>query len=219
MLLSYYIRRVRAALSPTMTQNKSIEDGPERLKRLSELILDLNVQWQVFDELYSPAANYAVFNRTGAAFWKHLWYHLLDDLFISISRFFDPARTKWQENLSLAAAMNFPEVAPIRKDLQHRLREMKPIWERGIKAWRHKKLSHNDMATALGKQTLPDVPLSEAQELVSKITDFVRQMEQQMNKCDASYRCSPTGWVPQVTRYLRLGIEKKDEQLRKRGPI
>ena len=187
----------------------------QRLEKLGRLVLDLNVRWQMFDELYSEAKNYAVFNRTGPMFWSHLWYILLDDLFASISRFFDPAQSRGQENFSLAAILEFQEVASIRGDLQQRLDAMKPVWQRGIKVWRHKKISHSDMLTVLGKNSLPEIPLSEVKELVEKITDFTREIEHQLHQRDVGYRCSLTGWVPQVLSYLELGVEKKDEKLSK----
>jgi hypothetical protein len=187
--------------------------GTQRLEKLGHLVLDLNVRWQMFDELYSDAKHYEVFNRTGPAFWSHLWYILLDDLFASISRFFDPAQSQTQDNFSLAAILEFPEVAAIRSNLQTRLDAMRPVWERGIKVWRHKKLSHSDMLTVLGTNRLPDIPLSEVKELVEKITDFTREIEHQLHQCDVSYSCSLTGWVPQVLSYLELGIERKDQKL------
>src|ERR1022692_2671978 len=55
------------------------------LEAMNQLVLELNVRWQMFDELYSDAKNYAVLNRTGANFWATLENLLIDDLMLSIS--------------------------------------------------------------------------------------------------------------------------------------
>jgi hypothetical protein len=185
-------------------------DSPE-LERLRNLIVDLNVQWQMFDELFSDTKNYAVFNRTGPNFWIHLQTYLLDTIFLSISRFFDPAATRNQMNLSLATVCAFKEVVSIRLDLERRLREMRPVWERGIKIWRHKKLSHADMPTALGLAPLPDIPHSEVKTLVSGISDFVREIDHRLNQVDVSYRITVSQWVPQVLGYLEKGVRETDK--------
>lgn len=191
--------------TPCYTQmllRKMNVDSP-KLKRLRDLVVDLNVQWQMFDELFSDAKNYAVFNRTGPSFWIHLRTYLLDAILLSISRFFDPAANQGQTNLSLAAVITFQEVASIRHDLERQLDKMRPVWERGIKIWRHKKLSHSDMPTALGQAPLPDIPISEVKTLVSGISEFVREIDHRLNQVDVSYNISVSQWVPQVLRHLK----------------
>jgi AbiU2 len=188
----------------------------EWLERLNRLVLELNVRWRMFDELYSDTKNYEVFERTGPVFWSQLQYCLLDDLFLSISRFFDPATTGFQENFSLSAIIDFPEVAAIRANLQKRLDVMKSVWKRGIGIWRHKKLSHSDMPTAFGACDLPDISLVEAKELIEGITGFTREIEHGLRMREVSYSPAITGWIPQVLSYLELGVKKKDEILRER---
>lgn len=187
-----------------------------QLEIFNRIVLDLNVRWQVFDELYSSPENLPVFDRTGKMFWDHLWNFLLEDLFMAISRFFDPAKNHVQDNFSLLAVLEFPEVAPFRDNLKKLIDEMRPIWERGIKQWRHKKLSHWDMEVALGLKRLPDVPTADVKELVRQISGFAREIEHKLNNRDVSFGCSLTQWVPQVLRYLKLGIERMDEKMDKK---
>jgi AbiU2 len=190
------------------TSNMKI-DTPQ-LKRLRELVVDLNVQWQMLDELFSDPKNYAVFNRTGPSFWIHLQTYLLDTVFLSISRFFDPAKSLNHTNFSLATVIELKEVAPIKRDLELRLSKMRPTWEKGIKLWRHKKLSHSDMPTVMAEESLPDIPHSEVKVLVSDISEFVREIDHLLNHVDVNYRVSVSQWVPQVMRYLETGIQKTD---------
>jgi len=189
---------------------RSLKINSEELERLRRVVIDLNVQWQMFEELFLDSTNYAVFNRTGALFWDHFRAYLLDALFASISRFFDPVGNKHQMNLSLAAVLEFPEIVTIKVDLERRLTAMIPVWEKGVKIWRHKKLSHSDLSTALGKSSLPEVPFSEVKKLVDDISGFVREIDHQLNQTDVSYRINPTKWTPEVLRYLKAGIQKID---------
>jgi hypothetical protein len=184
-----------------------------RLAKFYELVIDLNIQWQMFDSLYAPTEHYPVFDRTGPNFWNHLQTYLLDALFLSISRFFDPARMRESENPSLRAVISFDEVNPIRDELSAREADMRLIWERGIKIWRHKRLSHSDMNTALRIDTLPDVPFADIKDIVERISQFAREINHRIHEYDQSYKVSIVQWTPQIMDYLRHGIERKDEQL------
>jgi hypothetical protein len=89
-----------------------------------------------------------------------------------------------------AAVIQFPEVASITSDLSQRPAAMIPVSKRGIKIWRHKKISHSDLLTALGKSSLPDLPFSEIQQLVEDISDFAREIDHRLNQTDVCYRVS-----------------------------
>jgi hypothetical protein len=184
-------------------------DTPQ-LKCLRELVVDLNVQWQMLDELFSDPKNYAIFNRTGPNFWVHLQTYLLDTIFLSISRFFDPSKSGSHTNFSLATVIELHELTPIKPELERRLSKMLPTWEKGIKVWRHKRLSHSDMPTLMAKGSLPDVPHSEVKDLVSDISEFVREIDHLLNQVHVGYRVSVSQWVPQVMRHLEAGIQKID---------
>jgi hypothetical protein len=181
----------------------SVTTNNPTLEALNQLVLELNVRWQMFDELYSDAKNYAVLNRSGANFWATLENLLIDDLMLSISRFLDPPQSMGQSNCSLAAIAALPENAAFRNDLQKQLDALVPVWAKGIRNWRHKKLSHSDLATVLGTNVLPDIPFSEIKSLVDGITAFVREIEHQLNHRDISYRCSLTGISSLPTRAMR----------------
>ena len=176
-------------------------DSPT-LEKFRRLVVDLNVQWQMFEGLFSEPSNFIAFNRCGANFWVHLHSYLLDLLFLSISRFFDPAVQLRQQNLSLQVVADLPEARPIAGELRRRLDQMKPVWERGIKTWRNKRLSHSDMPTALGSATLPDIPTSDILALVEGISSFAWEIDHRLNQCDVSYKVALNGWVPEILQRL-----------------
>jgi hypothetical protein len=183
-----------------------------RLKKFDQLVVDLNIQWQMFDDLYKPSEHYAIFNRVGPSFWNHLQSYLLDAIFVSISRFFDPAVSNGKENLSLLAVIEFDEVQSIRCKLHIREKEIRKIWKKGINLWRHKQLSHSDMAIALEVNTLPEVPFSDIKDIITSISEFAREINIEIYQYDVSYQIGTSHWVPQVIDYLKRGIEQKEIQ-------
>ena len=183
---------------------------PLEFEPLRTLVRDLKVQWQMFDDLYSESKHYYLFQRTGPRFWMQLREYLLDVVFTSISRFFDPPRNRSQKNYSLAAVLEKPEVSSIRKDLQARLDLLTSKWEKGIKQWRHKKLSHSDTEIVLGREALPEIPYADISDLVSGIAAFVNEIDLRLYDFEVAERVEIAQWVPQVMRYLKAGVEKVD---------
>jgi hypothetical protein len=200
---------------------KYAADDPEEadpsdatFEALNRVVLELNVHWEMFEGLYSDPEHLVTFNRTGANFWETIRELLVDQLMLSISRFFDPSKSLGGVNCSLETMIELPEVAGIKADLETRVGEMRKVWAPRIKAWRHKKLSHTDLKTALGVSILPEVTYKEIGQLVDSITAFSRQIQHHVYQRDIGYHCSQTGWTPQVIKYLQLGVEKRDEILR-----
>jgi hypothetical protein len=105
--------------------------------------------------------------------------------------------------------ISFEEVAQIKEGLSTECDRLEALWEAGIKIWRNKRLSHNDLPTAFNDQNIPGIPNKDIQTLVEGIVEFARRLENHVFKRDQSYEVSISGWVPQLIRYLRLGIERK----------
>jgi AbiU2 len=175
------------------------------------LVVQLNAEWQMFDKLFLRDANYPLFNRTGRMFWFDIQNCLVDVILQSISRFFDPARNQSQQNLSLQAVISLPKLAPMRADLNRRLEKMRTVWEPGIMVWRHKKLSHSDLPTALGIAALPKIPFSDVQNLVTGITDIAHEIRLRVDGVDVNYKAATGDWVPKVLGHLRDGVKWREE--------
>lgn len=139
---------------------------------------------------------------------------------MSISRFFDPAIQNRRGNLSLAAVIEWDEVSSIRTDLEERLDQMKPVFDRGIKKWRKWKHAHSDLLTAVGQEPLPNVPLSDVETLVTGISEFSSQIDLCVYRVSGGDDISIRGPASQVLRYLKAGIAQTDidrERKRKLG--
>lgn len=174
----------------------------EILRAFDQSVIRLNIQWQMFDELYEPDKHYKIFSHTGANFWIYLREFLLDGLISSISRFFDPAKNRQQENLSLSAILELHDVADIRENLDRQLQAMSSKWESSIKMWRHKKISHADTAIATQPFGLPPLPFSDFGDLVADISNFARTISLHVRKYDSSYQIGIPQWVPQLMEQL-----------------
>jgi hypothetical protein len=105
--------------------------------------------------------------------------------------------------------ISFKEVADISNELSEDIARLEDRWKSGIRTWRHKRLSHNDLPTVFREKDLPEVSNKDIAFLVSGITDFARRLESHVFERDQDYEVSIAGWVPQLTRYLRLGIQAK----------
>lgn len=178
-------------------------------KHFSRLVIDLHIQWQMFRDLHSDINNYDILNSTAPTFFVHLRSYLYDLLFLSISRFFDLPKQLWNENLCLKHMISFEEVSEIKGTLSCEIERLEGLWKAGIKTWRHKRLSHNDLPTLLDEKTIPDIPNKDIETLVEGISNFARRLESHVFERDQSYEVHIAGWVPQLIRYLRLGIDKK----------
>jgi len=181
-------------------------------KHFSRLVVDLHVQWQMLRDLHNNIDHYSVFNATAPNFFVHLRSYLYDVLFLSISRFFDPPKQFSNENLCLRHMISFNEVAEISNDLSEEIARLEGRWKSGIETWRHKRLSHNDLPTVLNERDVPEVSNKDIEFLVSGITDFARRLGSHVFERDQSYEVHIPGWVPQLSRYLQLGIDKKSAE-------
>lgn len=181
---------------------------PEKISRFGDLVLELNLQRQMFKDLFGGSDHLDVFQEAGVNFWSNLQIYLLDLLFLSVSRFFDPALSCGRANLSIPAIIELSDVAAIRDNLKKRESEMRRSWEVGIMHWRHKRISHTDLNTALQGNLLPDIPIASLYGLVDQISDFARYIHLSLYDHDVSYDIVTSRWVPQMLFYLKEGVEK-----------
>ena len=84
---------------------------------------------------------------------------------------------------------------------------MRAVWEKGIKAWRHRRLSHSDMATTMKVSKLPNVEFADLKKLIEDISEFARHICHKILNYDVSHEVATLGWVPTVMEHLEAGIE------------
>ena len=175
----------------------------ETFEHFENLVVDLNIQWQMFDELFSEPENHLLFRKSGAAFFLHLREYLSDLLCLSISRFFDPPQSSGRDNLSIKALLAYFELDPVRNELTTTEVELRAKWENGIRTWRHKRLAHSDLETAFSGATLPAIPYADIQYLVEGISRLSRKMRQCGCGTDVHYKIHMREWIPVLLRQLR----------------
>ena len=171
------------------------------------LTLLLHMQWQMFRDLYFDLSNQEIFDKSAPIFFNHLNDHLLDLLFLSISRFFDPATQNGYRNVSIEHILSYKEISGISDTLEDIVRDPRLKWEKGIRVWRHKRLSHSDLESYIDRERIPSIPISDVQEIVEAICSFSKAIHRHLDQKDMKYEVYISHWVPDLIRYLRRGID------------
>lgn len=183
--------------------------SPE-LETFDWLLVELNGELQMLQELYA-AEHLAILDRAAPIFFDELRERLLHHLIQSICRLFDPVKTAGQLNLSLDAIASLPEVSSISADLRQRIAAVRPLWERHLMIWRHKRIAHSDAAAATGKTPLPDLPWADVRNIVAQVSEIGREIHHRLDGADHDYRPHyGPGWVPELLKVLNAGLAKQD---------
>ena len=190
----------------------SEEMSPE-FAQFEKLALTLLTEWQMYEELFVRAEHEALFRRTGALFWAKLRYILLDNIILGIARFFDPPDGRRgnsnRKNLSLRFIVTLPELSSIRGEVEKRGEVLWPIYKRGADHWRNGRIGHNDLMNSL-EEPLPDIDLKDLEALVDGIWDIIAFAHHALGGIQIGRRVNFLGWVPDVVKYLTLGVESED---------
>lgn len=192
----------------------SDEMSPE-FAQFERLALTLLTEWQMYEELFIRPENEPLFRNTGALFWAKLRYILLDNIILGIARFFDPPDGKRgssnRKNLSLRFIVTLPELSPIREEVEKKGKLLWPVYQRGADHWRNGRIGHNDLMNSL-EEPLPDIDLKDLETLVDGIWDIIAFAHHVLGGVEIRRRVSFIGWVPDVMKYLKLGLESERNQ-------
>ncbi len=201
--------------SPDLDPKPVVDRLSPSMKEFMKLVTDMNLQWKMFDDIYGKDENYPVLNGVGTQFWNYLQDKMLDMLFLSISRFFDPVGGGANVNLSLKCIITLPEVADIQAELIKREVKMRANWEKGIKIWRHKRISHSDKAFALKEVIIPEVKFTDMKKLVDDITEFADFVHIKINIYQMDYTPGASDWIPSLFHVIKMGLDAHEEEMKK----
>lgn len=186
------------------------------LEYFDRMVIQLVAQWQIFEELYIGTGNFDLFNRTGPTFWDmHREMHM-DSIFMSISRWLDPASagrgSSVKNNFSLDVIVAHPEHVAIRFKLKEDLKDLRKIWRAGIKDWRDWRISHHDYNTVLRLNPLPSIPYEDIRKIVDGIFEILDQSHFHRHGGHIGREVHVKGGVSQLLGYLREGVHRMDER-------
>ena len=134
--------------------------------RTDELLDALNAEWAVgftrlkeFERLFGERDHVEVLNRIGGAFFADVQQILWDDLLLRITRLTDPPRIMSKENLTVQMIPEFCTSDDLRSRVEDQIAVAKNAAE-FARAHRNKRISHRDLAYAVGDSELPSTTLA-----------------------------------------------------------
>ena len=182
------------------------------------LVTLLNFRWKLHKDLFQGSEKIALFSESGSRVWWGIDESVMDSVFMDISRLLDPPKSVGKSNLSISRMLDSIGPNKYLKILGTNYEEAENLYKKMIQPWRNRKLSHNDLETALTMGTLPNVDYSKIDELVSKINEVARFVSLSINDVDRSFPPLVTGsaWTNRLFRVLREGIEALPPSMRKK---
>lgn len=177
-------------------------------EEFERLVIHLNYRWRLYKDLFQDSKQYVLFNESGSNVWSVFRESLLDSIFMDISRLFDPKSSFKKDNLTISRMIDRVSASKYEDVLGDNLTESIILYKRLILPWRNQRLSHNDLNTITGKSQLPDVPLPDIEDLISKINQIARFILLCYDDADRGFIPSVIhkAWTPRLFRVLGSGI-------------
>jgi len=152
-------------------------------------ILQAHARWKVFRQLFTTSdARMRLLNETAPGFFAIVKDVIRDDAFVALSRLTDKSQTAGKKTLSLYRLVDSLEShcdAGFVSDAQNRLAELATLVKE-IRNWRHRKLAHIDLATALEYRPQPLGPVTRG-----TIDDALAKAAELMNSILGYYKIAP----------------------------
>jgi len=181
----------------------------ELTKALDDVVVDLDIKWRLHRELFQVENHYALFAKSGAGVWSVLGDSVLDDIFMSAARLFDPAVSfGGKENLSferiISSLPQSDEQSRIKRDYQ----STKSLYDRTLRNWRNWKLSHNSLDAIRRASLLPDVSYGDVSRLIDGINQLARSLALIVRNIDQRHEpvIQNQDWVWRLIEVLKKGV-------------
>jgi hypothetical protein len=181
-------------------------------ERFNLNVVELNVRWQMLHDLRSPVQNLSTMHDTAPLFFQKLLSILADSLVSSIARFCDVK----SDSLSIRHVVSYREVDPFRARVEKEADAVLAAYAKNVKKWRNKKVSHADIKHELGIKKLSPLAFAELGELVEGISKVARTIYAETKQVDINYRVAMGRWVPDLMKYLNLGLEAERQRIDQR---
>jgi AbiU2 len=181
---------------------------------LGDLVVDLNIKWRLYRELFQVDSHYALFGESGPGVWSVLRDSLLDDVFMTAARLLDPAASFGKENLSferiISSLPQSDEQSRIKRDYQG----IKSLYNRTLRDWRNWKLSHNSLKAITGASLLPDVSYGDVARLTDGVNQLARALGLMIRNIDQRHEpcISNQDWVWSLIEVLKSGIKPRQNR-------
>lgn len=182
----------------------------QNLDLLDQLVVNLNIRWKLYRDLFQSEEQIGIFSESGPGVWEVLHECTLDAIFMEISRLMDPSASCGHTNLSFEYVLQDVPRTGFTAKLDNQLAEAKELYVESIKPWRDRRLGHNDLDTLAGKKALPDVPYSQINDIMDKINKIAKCIALTVWQIDQQFVPAIPGsqWTPRLFLVLKAGVEK-----------
>lgn len=164
-----------------MSSSEHTKSEPsEVFKVVNSEVTWLHTIWELLIQLYGTNdQNIEIMNSSAPQFFSILRTMLFDELVMTLNRLTDPASTRGKANAcleQLIQQINESENTILSTSLKERLSRIR-VNSAAFRTWRDKKVSHNDLFTALQNEnnSLPGIPRAQAAAAIQEITEFINQ--------------------------------------------
>lgn len=192
---------------------------PPVFYRFTQILVRLKVEWKMYNQLFHQEKNRKLFNQTGPMFWTPIELILDDHIYLSIARLMDSDKAFGRFNISIGYLATMPELVEIRP-------QIKAIGERlwnkhrdGLKVWRDRHISHNDLATSLRLEPLPAVPAEDVEAMIDGLWEVVEIAHRHYGGVETRKDVSVLNGVPLLLDYLQKAVDYEKEQNGGHSPL
>ena len=136
---------------------------------LDELLDALGGEWAMgvnrlnqFEQLFGKAEHVELLNLIGGPFFARMQHLLMDDLRLCVSRLTDaPQSGKDKKNLTVRQLLDFCECDKLREEVKEQVEAAEQAAGESARRHRNKRISHKDLAYAIGDSELPSTTLGQ----------------------------------------------------------
>lgn len=203
-----------------MSSNNNISHELKDLfKAINSEITWLHTVWEIYIQLYGTSdENMEIMNVSAPQFFGIIQYVLFSELVTTINRLTDKHKTFGKSNASLEQIIENIDrsthaklIIKLKTKLEHIKAKTKPF-----RAWRDKKIAHNDLLITLeqGTEILPGITREYTKNLIDEIVDFINEFS--ISVMDTTQRYTPflihNSDGNELMRILKIAIESKNDQ-------
>ena len=158
---------------------------------LDQLLDALHKDWAAgfnrlkeFEHLFGKAEHVELLNFVGGAFFGEVQWLFLDDMQLCISKLTDPPKSGKGDNLTVKRLPDFCESNTLRKEVQERVEEACKAADEFARLHRNKRISHKDLAYAIGDTELPPVVLKQIRVALDAVHAALRAVFRELREVD-----------------------------------
>lgn len=158
---------------------------------LHEEVLYLFYRWKVYRQLFgSGAENLDLLNRSGSNVFTLLQGLTEENVFLTLSRLTDPAKSVGHYNLSLTYLLEKlePTLTPeVQNNLRERLARLKERSD-SIRNHRNKRIAHLDLNYAMKVEPLPPVVQADLDNSLELLDSIMRELHLLLSNASTDYK-------------------------------